>query len=350
MDFYTLKQKEINNLLNLKGSCLGLNNLTSSVLDYKDEFRILEWTTKDKVKRLNVFTSSNNQEKLLKFAVLLSAFEDRAVEFKIQEENVVEFIVSSKVKDIHSLKENSKYYKEIQDTFFPLGVIEDKTIKDGLIFTDENDDEFSVVGIDFFGDQLHHSFTNRNKKTSCILIGQHVLIKGQQQHTKVVLDNIVSTALDRANSWKLYGIGDETDSKYHLEFSNKDEIVKETLRKVKKELKDRYTLLESLSRNNLSDLPQEFYEASDFRNILLVVNNVNKVLEDQENREILQDIIRLGRSAKISTVLITEEKGNIMRNLHTSYSSITQFINCLDEDTFSFSVLENPYITVKNFK
>ena len=90
MDFYTLKQKEINNLLNLKGSCLGLNNLTSSVLDYKDEFRILEWTTKDKVKRLNVFTSSNNQEKLLKFAVLLSAFEDRAVEFKIQEENVVE--------------------------------------------------------------------------------------------------------------------------------------------------------------------------------------------------------------------------------------------------------------------
>lgn len=350
MEFYTLKQKEINKLLNLKGSCLGLNNITSSVLNYKDEFIVTEWTLKDKVKRLKVFTPSNNQEKLLKFAVLLSAFEDRTVEFKIQEENIVEFIVSAKVKDIHSLKENSKYYKEIQDTFFPLGVIEDKTIKDGVIFTDENDDEFYVVGIDFFGEQLHHSFTNRNKKTSCVLLGQHVLIEGQQQYTRVVLDNIVSTALDRADKWKFYGIGDKTDSKYHLEFFNKDEIIKETLRKVKEEMKERYNLLESLSRNNLSDLPQEFYEKSDFRNILLVVNNVNKVLEDQENREILQDIIRLGRVVKISTVLITEEKGNIMRNLHTSYNSITQFINCLNEDTFSFSILGNPYITVKNFK
>ena len=139
-------------------------------------------------------------------------------------------------------------------------------------------------------------------------------------------------------------------SKYQLDFYDEPEVFKETLRKVKEEMKERYNLLESLSRNNLSDLPQEFYEKSDFRNILLVVNNVNKVLEDQENREILQDVIRLGRVVKISTVLITEEKGNIMRNLHTSYNSITQFINCLDEDTFSFSILGNPYITVKNFK
>ena len=81
MDFLTLKQKEINNLLNLKSSYLGLNNFNSSVVDYKREFEVLEWTLKDKVKRLKLFVSPEvEQKKVLGFALLLSSFEDRTVE------------------------------------------------------------------------------------------------------------------------------------------------------------------------------------------------------------------------------------------------------------------------------
>lgn len=219
MDFLTLKQKEINNLLNLKSSYLGLNNFNSSVVDYKSEFEVLEWTLKDKVKKLKLFVSPEvEQKKVLGFALLLSSFEDRTVEIIDITEKEVEIIFSSAVKDINSLKENKTHYAEIQDTFFPLGVIEDKTIEDGLVFTDENADEFSVIGIDFYGKQYEHSFKNRKKETSCILPTSEVLISGPESFTKTIVNNIVSTALDRADKWKLYGLDSELSSKYQLDF------------------------------------------------------------------------------------------------------------------------------------
>lgn len=351
MDFLTLKQKEINNLLNLKSSYLGLNNFNSSVVDYKSEFEVLEWTLKDKVKRLKLFVSPElEQKKVLGFALLLSSFEDRTVEIIDITEKEVELIFSSAVKNIKSLKENKTHYAEIQDTFFPLGVIEDKTIEDGLVFTDENADEFSVIGIDFYGKQYEHSFKNRKKETSCILPTSEVLISGPESFTKTIVNNIVSTVLDRADKWKFYGLDSETSSKYHLDFYDEPEVFKETLRKVKKELESRYELLENLGNNNLSDVPQEMFELLDLRNVLLLINNVDKVEVDQEDKDIIKDILRLGRAAKVSIVLVAENEEDFTSKLGITRRNVSQVINCLDEETFSFTSHDAPTLVARNFK
>ena len=346
-----MKQKEINNLLNLKSSYLGLNNFNSSVVDYKSEFEVLEWTLKDKVKRLKLFVSPEvEQKKVLGFALLLSSFEDRTVEIIDITEKEVELIFSSAVKSIKSLKENKTQYAEIQDTFFPLGVIEDKTIEDGLVFTDENADEFSVIGIDFYGKQYEHSFKNRKKETSCILPTSEVLISGPESFTKTIVNNIVSTVLDRADKWKFYGLDSETSSKYHLDFYDEPEVFKETLRKVKKELQSRYELLENLGNNNLSDLPTEMFEILDLRNVLLLINNVDKIEVDQESKDIIKDIARLGRVAKVSVVLISENEDDFLSKLGITRRNVSQVINCLDEETFSFTAHDAPTIVARNFK
>ena len=351
MDFLTLKQKEINNLLNLKSSYLGLNNFNSSVVDYKSEFEVLDWTLKDKVKRLKLFVSPEvEQKKVLGFALLLSSFEDRTVEIINITDKEVELIFSSAVKDINSLKENKTHYAEIQDTFFPLGVIEDKTIEDGLVFTDENADEFSVIGIDFYGKQYEHSFKNRKKETSCILPTSEVLISGPESYTKTIVNNIVSTVLDRADKWKFYGLDSETSSKYHLDFYDEPEVFKETLRKVKKELQSRYELLENLGNNNLSDLPTEMFEILDLRNVLLLINNVDKIEVDQEDQEIIKDILRLGRAAKVSIVLVAENEEDFTSKLGITRRNVSQVINCLDEETFSFTAHNAPTLVARNFK
>ena len=351
MDFLTLKQKEINNLLNLKSSYLGLNNFNSSVVDYKSEFEVLDWTLKDKVKRLKLFVSPEvEQKKVLGFALLLSSFEDRTVEIIDITEKEVELIFSSAVKSIKSLKENKAYNTEVQDTFFPLGVIEDKTIQDGLVFTDENADEFSVVGIDFYGDQYNYSFRNRNKETSCILPTSEVLISGPESFTKTIVNNIVSTVLDRADKWKFYGLDSETSSKYHLDFYDEPEVFKETLRKVKKELESRYELLENLGNNNLSDVPQEMFELLDLRNVLLLINNVDKIEVDQEDKEIIKDILRLGRVAKVSIVLVAENEEDFTSKLGITRRNVSQVINCLDEETFSFTAHDASTLVARNFK
>lgn len=351
MDFLTLKQKEINNLLNLKSSYLGLNNFNSSVVDYKSEFEVLDWTLKDKVKRLKLFVYPEvEQKKVLGFALLLSSFEDRTVEIIDITEKEVELIFSSSVKNIKSLKENKTHYAEIQDTFFPLGVIEDKTIEDGLVFTDENADEFSVIGIDFYGKQYEHSFKNRKKETSCILPTSEVLISGTESFTKTIVNNIVSTVLDRADNWKFYGLDSETSSKYHLDFYDEPEVIKATLRKVKKELESRYELLENLGNNNLSDVPQEMFELLDLRNVLLLINNVDKIEVSQEDKDIIKDILRLGRAAKISMVLISENEDDFLSKLGVSPKNVSKIIKCLDEETYSFSTHNAPEVVVRNFK
>lgn len=351
MDFLTLKQKEINNLLNLKSSYLGLNNFNSSVVDYKSEFEVLEWTIKDKVKKLKLFVSPEvEQKKVLGFALLLSSFEDRTVEIIDITEKEVELIFSSAVKNINSLKENKTHYAEIQDTFFPLGIIEDKTIEDGLIFTDENADEFSVVGIDFYGDQYRHSFLNRKKETSCVLPASDVLISGPESFTKVLVDNIVTTALDRADKWKFYGLDTKMSSKYYLDFYDKPEVLKETLRKVKKELESRYELLENLGVNNLSDVPEEMFDILDLRNVLLLINNVDKIEVDQESKDIIKDIARLGRVAKVSVVLISENEDDFLSKLGVSPKNVSKIIKCLDEETYSFSTHNAPEVVARNFK
>ena len=351
MDFLTLKQKEINNLLNLKSSYLGLNNFNSSVVDYKSEFEVLEWTIKDKVKKLKLFVSPEvEQKKVLGFALLLSSFEDRTVEIIDITEKEVELIFSSAVKNINSLKENKTHYAEIQDTFFPLGIIEDKTIEDGLIFTDENADEFSVVEIDFYGDQYRHSFLNRKKETSCVLPASDVLISGPESFTKVLVDNIVTTALDRADKWKFYGLDTKMSSKYYLDFYDKPEVLKETLRKVKKELESRYELLENLGVNNLSDVPEEMFDILDLRNVLLLINNVDKIEVDQESKDIIKDIARLGRVAKVSVVLISENEDDFLSKLGVSPKNVSKIIKCLDEETYSFSTHNAPEVVARNFK
>lgn len=351
MDFLTLKQKEINNLLNLKSSYLGLNNFNSSVVDYKSEFEVLEWTLKDKIKRLKLFVSPEvEQKKVLGFALLLSSFEDRTVEIIDITEKEVELIFSSAVKNINSLKENKTHYAEIQDTFFPLGIIEDKTIEDGLVFTDENADEFSVIGIDFYGKQYEHSFKNRKKETSCILPTSEVLISGPESYTKTIVNNIVSTVLDRADKWKFYGLDSETSSKYHLDFYDEPEVFKETLRKVKKELQSRYELLENLGNNNLSDVPEEMFEILDLRNVLLLINNVDKIEVDQEDKDIIKDILRLGRAAKVSIVLVAENEEDFTSKLGITRRNVSQVINCLDEETFSFTAHDAPTLIARNFK
>ena len=351
MDFLTLKQKEINNLLNLKSSYLGLNNFNSSVVDYKSEFEVLEWTLKDKVKRLKLFVSPEvEQKKVLGFALLLSSFEDRTVEIINITDKEVELIFSSAVKDINSLKENKTYYAEIQDTFFPLGVIEDKVIQDGLVFTDENADEFSVVGIDFYGDQYNYSFRNRNKETYCVLPASEVLISGPESFTKIIVNNIVSTALDRADKWKLYGLDSELSSKYQLDFYDETEVVKSTLRKLKKELQSRYELLDNLGNNNLSDVPEEMFDILDLRNVLLLINNVDKIELDQEDKDIIKDILRLGRAAKISMVLISENEDDFLSKLGVSPKNVSKIIKCLDEETYSFSTHNAPEVVARNFK
>ena len=351
MDFLTLKQKEINNLLNLKSSYLGLNNFNSSVVDYKSEFEVLEWTLKDKVKRLKLFVSPEvEQKKVLGFALLLSSFEDRTVEIINITDKEVELIFSSAVKDINSLKENKTYYAEIQDTFFPLGVIEDKVIQDGLVFTDENADEFSVVGIDFYGDQYNYSFRNRNKETYCVLPASEVLISGPESFTKIIVNNIVSTALDRADKWKLYGLDSELSSKYQLDFYDETEVVKSTLRKLKKELQSRYELLDNLGNNNLSDVPEEMFEILDLRNVLLLINNVDKIELDQESKDIIKDILRLGRAAKVSVVLISENEDDFLSKLGVSPKNVSKIIKCLDEETYSFSTHNAPEVIARNFK
>lgn len=351
MDFLTLKQKEINNLLNLKSSYLGLNNFNSSVVDYKSEFEVLDWTLKDKVKRLKLFVSPEvEQKKVLGFALLLSSFEDRTVEIIDITEKEVELIFSSSVKSIKSLKENKAYNTEVKDTFFPLGVIEDKTIQDGLVFTDENADEFSVVGIDFYGDQYNYSFRNRNKETYCILPASEVLISGSKSFTKTIVNNIVSTALDRADKWKLYGLDSELSSKYQLDFYDEPEVFKETLRKVKKELQSRYELLENLGNNNLSDLPTEMFEILDLRNVLLLINNVDKIEVSQEDKEIIKDILRLGRVAKVSIVLVAENEEDFTSKLGITRRNVSQVINCLDEETFSFTAHDASTVVARNFK
>ena len=351
MDFLTLKQKEINNLLNLKSSYLGLNNFNSSVVDYKSEFEVLEWTLKDKVKRLKLFVSPEvEQKKVLGFALLLSSFEDRTVEIINITDKEVELIFSSAVKDINSLKENKTHYAEIQDTFFPLGVIEDKVIQDGLVFTDENADEFSVVGIDFYGDQYNYSFRNRNKETYCVLPASEVLISGPESFTKIIVNNIVSTALDRADKWKLYGLDSELSSKYQLDFYDETEVVKSTLRKLKKELQSRYELLDNLGNNNLSDVPEEMFEILDLRNVLLLINNVDKIELDQESKDIIKDILRLGRAAKVSVVLISENEDDFLSKLGVSPKNVSKIIKCLDEETYSFSTHNAPEVIARNFK
>lgn len=351
MDFLTLKQKEINNLLNLKSSYLGLNNFNSSVVDYKNEFEVLEWTLKDKVKRLKLFVSPEvEQKKVLGFTLLLSSFEDRTVEIIDIKEKEVELIFSSAVKNINSLKENKTHYAEIQDTFFPLGVIEDKTIQDGLVFTDENADEFSVVGIDFYGDQYNHSFRNRNKETYCVLPASEVLISGPESFTKTIANNIVSTVLDRADKWKFYGLDSELSSKYNLDFYDEPEVIKTTLRKVKKELQSRYELLDSLGNNNLSDVPEEMFEILDLRNVLLLINNVDKIEVSQEDKDIIKDILRLGRAAKISMVLISENEDDFLSKLGVSPKNVSKIIKCLDEETYSFSTHNAPEVVARNFK
>lgn len=351
MDFLTLKQKEINNLLNLKSSYLGLNNFNSSVVDYKSEFEVLDWTLKDKVKRLKLFVSPEvEQKKVLGFALLLSSFEDRTVEIIDITEKEVELIFSSAVKSIKSLKENKAYNTEVQDTFFPLGIIEDKTIEDGLVFTDENADEFSVIGIDFYGKQYEHSFKNRKKETSCILPTSEVFISGPESYTKTIVNNIVSTVLDRADKWKFYGLDSETSSKYHLDFYDETEVVKSTLRKVKKELQSRYELLDNLGNNNLSDVPEEMFEILDLRNVLLLINNVDKIELDQESKDIIKDILRLGRAAKVSIVLVAENEEDFTSKLGITRRNVSQVINCLDEETYSFSTHNAPEVVVRNFK
>lgn len=351
MDFLTLKQKEINNLLNLKSSYLGLNNFNSSVVDYKSEFEVLDWTLKDKVKRLKLFVSPEvEQKKVLGFALLLSSFEDRTVEIIDITEKEVELIFSSAVKSIKSLKENKAYNTEVQDTFFPLGVIEDKTIEDGLVFIDENADEFSVVGIDFYGDQYNYSFRNRNKETYCVLPASEVLISGSESFTKTIVNNIVSTALDRADKWKLYGLDSELSSKYQLDFYDETEVVKSTLRKVKKELQSRYELLDNLGNNNLSDVPEEMFEILDLRNVLLLINNVDKIELDQEDKDIIKDILRLGRAAKVSIVLVAENEEDFTSKLGITRRNVSQVINCLDEETFSFTAHDAPTVVARNFK
>lgn len=257
---------------------------------------------------------------------------------------------SSAVKDINSLKENKTYYAEIQDTFFPLGVIEDKTIEDGLVFTDENADEFSVIGIDFYGKQYEHSFKNRKKETSCILPTSEVFISGSESYTKTIVNNIVSTVLDRADKWKFYGLDSEISSKYHLDFYDEPEVFKETLRKVKKELQSRYELLENLGNNNLSDVPQEMFELLDLRNVLLLINNVDKIEVDQEDQEIIKDILRLGRAAKVSIVLVAENEEDFTSKLGITRRNVSQVINCLDEETFSFTAHDTPTLVARNFK
>lgn len=351
MDFLTLKQKEINNLLNLKSSYLGLNNFNSSVVDYKSEFEVLEWTLKDKVKRLKLFVSPEvEQKKVLGFALLLSSFEDRTVEIIDITEKEVELIFSSAVKNINSLKENKTHYAEIQDTFFPLGVIEDKTIQDGLVFTDENADEFSVVGIDFYGDQYRHSFLDRNKETYCVLPASDVLISGPESFTKTIVNNIVSTALDRADKWKFYGLDSEISSKYNLDFYDEPEVIKTTLRKVKKELQSRYELLDNLGNNNLSDVPEEMFDILDLRNVLLLINNVDKIEVSQEDKDIIKDILRLGRAAKVSVVLISENEDDFLSKLGVSSKNVSKIIKCLDEETYSFSTHNAPEVIARNFK
>ena len=351
MDFLTLKQKEINNLLNLKSSYLGLNKFNSSVVDYKSEFEVLDWTLKDKVKRLKLFVSPEvEQKKVLGFALLLSSFEDRTVEIIDITEKEVELIFSFAVKSIKSLKENKTHYAEIQDTFFPLGVIEDKTIEDGLVFTDENADEFSVVGIDFYGEQCNHSFRARNKETYCVLPASEVLISGPESFTKTIVNNIVSTALDRADKWKFYGLDSELSSKYQLDFYDETEVVKSTLRKLKKELQSRYELLDNLGNNNLSDVPEEMFEILDLRNVLLLINNVDKIELDQEDKDIIKDILRLGRAAKVSVVLISENEDDFLSKLGVSPKNVSKIIKCLDEETYSFSTHNAPEVVVRNFK
>ena len=139
-------------------------------------------------------------------------------------------------------------------------------------------------------------------------------------------------------------------SKYQLDFYDETEVVKSTLRKLKKELQSRYELLDSLGNNNLSDVPEEMFEILDLRNVLLLINNVDKIELDQEDKDIIKDILRLGRAAKVSVVLISENEDDFLSKLGVSPKNVSKIIKCLDEETYSFSTHNAPETVVRNFK
>ena len=139
-------------------------------------------------------------------------------------------------------------------------------------------------------------------------------------------------------------------SKYQLDFYDEPEVFKETLRKVKKELQSRYELLENLGNNNLSDLPTEMFEILDLRNVLLLINNVDKIEVSQEDKDIIKDILRLGRAAKVSIVLVAENEEDFTSKLGITRRNVSQVINCLDEETFSFTAHDAPTVVARNFK
>ena len=109
-------------------------------------------------------------------------------------------------------------------------------------------------------------------------------------------------------------------------------------------------MLDNLGINNLSDVPEEMFEILDLRNVLLLINNVDKIEVDQESKDIIKDILRLGRAAKISMVLISENEDDFSSKLGVSPKNVSKIIKCLDEDTYSFSTHNAPEVVARNFK
>ena len=92
------------------------------------------------------------------------------------------------------------------------------------------------------------------------------------------------------------------------------------------------------------------FEILDLRNVLLLINNVDKIEVDQEDKDIIKDILRLGRVAKVSVVLISENEDDFSSKLGVLPKNVSKIIKCLDEDTYAFSTHNAPEVVARNFK
>lgn len=323
------RDKLISRMLDFKRSKMGLIDNKASIMDYTEEFIILENDPEDKKpSKIRLFLPVNFDP--LQANTFLSDFSTqfgrgRPFEIDYEDKEYPGWDTDKGVATISlqaplpTMAKWDKHYLEdpiVQWSFIPLGL----SSRGGLPIKNPETGEIEhVVGFDLDGTQKKYCDKNGIHIGADIIASPMTLIAGVTGGGKSVAQwNIMNSCLARPDKWLLFGIDMKKVElsqlrQYGVAVGTTMEDACDISCFVQKVMMDRYELMERLGINNWEDIPKEY----DGPAILLLVDEAGELLAEIKGKDEIskanqeyqdkiraafESIARLGRAARVFLV------------------------------------------------
>ncbi len=349
------RDKLISRMLDFKRSKMGLIDNKATIMDYTEEFIILENDPEDKKpSKIRLFLPVNFDP--LQANTFLSDFSTqfgrgRPFEIDYEDKEYPGWDTDKGVATITlqaplpTMAKWDKHYLEdpiVQWSFIPLGL----SSRGGLPIKNPETGEIEhVVGFDLDGTQKKYCDKNGIHIGADIIASPMTLIAGVTGGGKSVAQwNIMNSCLARPDKWLLFGIDMKKVElsqlrQYGVAVGTTMEDACDISCFVQKVMMDRYELMERLGINNWEDIPKEY----DGPAILLLVDEAGELLAEIKGKDEIskanqeyqdkiraafESIARLGRAARVFLVCAAQNnegqkvkgnpKGRIGLKVHSS--------------------------------